>query len=612
MNSNELREKFLRFFEEKGHKRVPASSLVPADSSVLFTTAGMQQFKTYFLGEESPYGSKVVSSQICLRTSDINSVGDETHLTFFEMLGNFSFGAYFKKETIEYAFEFLTEECNLSKERLWFTYFKGDKNLLEDKESRNYVINLGIRESKIIGFDRKENFWGPTGNEGPCGPTGEIHYDLTGKPCSLGKKCLPNCPCGRFVELWNLVFNEYFSNSKKELSTLKQKGIDTGMGLERLTMVVQGKKNIFETDLFSPLVEKIGKRIIKKQKENPFFNEEKRIRIMADHIKAAVFVIAEEIFPGKEGRQYIPRLLIRRAVRCGRMLGFPHNFLVGLVDEVINIYGSCYPYLFRDKDIIYSTIQKEEKKFAKKLEEGLKIFEKMIDKKYNSLKWINNILIFKPLKKKFSGKDAFTLYATYGFPLELIEEEAMSAGLVVDIKGFFKELKKHQEISRAGAEKKFGGIGIDKIKNSAEREKAIKLHTATHLLHQSLRNIFGFEVKQSGSDINSERLRFDFSFSRKLTEEELKKIEELVNVKIREDLEIEKKEVKYEEAIKEGALAFFKEKYPDIVTVYSIGDFSKELCAGPHVQRTGELGQFKIIKEESVGAGLRRIKAKLI
>lgn len=591
MNSTSLRKKFLSFFQKKGHTIVPSSSLLPSDPSVLFTTAGMQQFKPYFLGEKSPYGPNVTSCQKCIRTSDIDSVGDKTHLTFFEMLGNFSFGGYFKKEAIYYAYQFLVEELRLPKERLWITYFKGEDGIPEDLESKKIWQELGFEESKIFGFGRKDNFWGPTGIEGPCGPTTEIHFDLTQTPCEKGSNCIPNCECGRFVEIWNLVFNEYYQNPQKELKPLTQKGVDTGMGLERLLMVTNNKTDLFETDLFWPLIE-----IISKLTKLSYYDNPPPFRIIADHIKASVFLIQEGILPSKEERGYVLRRLLRRAQRFARTINLPQEGLLEVAKAVMGIYENTYPELKKKTEEILTVMQNEFEKFAKTIEKGMKEFEKLIQDK----------------KDKIGGEEAFYLYETFGFPLELIEEMAKEKGLKVDREGFFQAQKRHQEISRKGAQRKFGGVGIEMLATEEDKEKVTRLHTATHLLHQALREVLGESVRQMGSDITPERLRFDFSFSRKLTEDEIKKVEEIVNQKIKEGLPVVKKEMKFEEAQKIGALAFFKEKYPDKVSVYFIGDFSKEVCAGPHVKNTKELGKFVIIKEESVGAGIRRIKAKLL
>jgi len=557
MNSNDLRRGFLNFFEKKGHKIVPSSSLIPTDLSCLFTTAGMQQFKPYYLGEKSPYGKNVASCQKCFRTSDIEEVGNEKHLTFLEMLGNFSFGGYFKEEAIQLAFELVNSKFQIPNSKIMVTVFGGDAEIPRDEESVRIWGKFGFSEKNgnLRFAGREDNFWGPTGEEGPCGPTTEIHFNG--------------------VEIWNLVFNEYYQDKNRKLTPLKQKGVDTGMGLERLAMVVQNKPSVFETDLFLPIINKI-----------PGENEKAK-RVIADHIKGSVFLISEGIFPSNVEREYVLRRILRRAIRFGKLLNLPKNFLIPLAQKVIEIYKDIYPEVKSKEADILTVIQKEEEKFEKTLNLGLKQFEKI------------------SARGDISGEEAFHLFDTYGFPLELTEELAKEKGLKVDIKGFEESFKKHREISRAGVEKKFGGVGKEAPYESA------KLHTATHLLHAALREILGTQVKQMGSDITPQRLRFDFSHPQKMTEEELKKVEAIINQKIKEDLEVKKTEMPYQGAIKSGALAFFKEKYPEVVTVYSIGVFSKEICAGPHVKKTSELGRFKIIKEESSGAGVRRIRAIL-
>jgi len=557
MNSNDLRRGFLNFFEKKGHKIVPSSSLIPTDLSCLFTTAGMQQFKPYYLGEKSPYGKNVASCQKCFRTSDIEEVGNEKHLTFLEMLGNFSFGGYFKEEAIQLAFELVNSKFQIPNSKIMVTVFGGDAEIPRDEESVRIWGKFGFSEKNgnLRFAGREDNFWGPTGEEGPCGPTTEIHFNG--------------------VEIWNLVFNEYYQDKNRKLTPLKQKGVDTGMGLERLAMVVQNKPSVFETDLFLPIINKI-----------PGENEKAK-RVIADHIKGSVFLISEGIFSSNVERGYVLRRILRRAIRFGKLLNLPKNFLIPLAQKVIEIYKDIYPEVKSKEADILTVIQKEEEKFEKTLNLGLKQFEKI------------------SARGDISGEEAFHLFDTYGFPLELTEELAKEKGLKVDIKGFEESFKKHREISRAGVEKKFGGVGKEAPYESA------KLHTATHLLHAALREILGTQVKQMGSDITPQRLRFDFSHPQKMTEEELKKVEAIINQKIKEDLEVKKTEMPYQGAIKSGALAFFKEKYPEVVTVYSIGVFSKEICAGPHVKKTSELGRFKIIKEESSGAGVRRIRAIL-
>ena len=572
-SSTELREKFLDFFAKKGHRIVPSSSLIPTDPSVLFTTAGMQQFKEYYLGKPSPYGKNVVSSQKCFRTSDIEEVGDESHLTFLEMLGNFSFGGYFKEEAIKLALEFLIENRELKMGDLRFTYFKGDKVIPEDLESKKIWLKLGIPENKIIGMGREDNFWGPTGKEGPCGPTTEIYVNGS--------------------EIWNLVFNEYYQDRNDKLIPLKQKGVDTGMGLERLAMVCQQKPSVYETDLFLPIINELRVR-------NYEIRNIKAERIIADHIKSAVFLVADGILPSNVERGYVLRRILRRAIRYGKILNLQKNFLIPLVQKVIEIYRDIYPEALSKQADILTVIQNEGEKFEKTLGKGLAQFDKLLKSKIKNQK-----------SKIIDGEEAFDLYQSYGLPLELTRELTREEGFEIDEKNFQEKFKKHQEISRAGVEKKFGGHGIDNLQLITYNLQLTKLHTATHLLQAALRNVLGEHVKQMGSDITPQRLRFDFSHSKKMTEEELKKVEDLVNQKIKENLEVKKEEMRYKDAIKFGALAFFKEKYPEKVTVYSVNNFSKEICAGPHVKRTSELGHFKIVKEESSGAGIRRIRAIL-
>ncbi len=597
MKSEEIRQKFLDFFEKKGHKIVSSSPILSTDPTVLFTTAGMQQFKKYFLGEKSPFGKRTVSCQKCFRTSDIDEVGDGSHLTFLEMLGNFSFGDYFKKETIEWALEFLTKVCKIPSSKLWIGYFKGDKDVPEDKESCEIWQKSGIPKDRIYGFGREDNFWGPTGEEGPCGPTSEIHYDLTGKACPKGKDCRPNCDCGRFIEVWNLVFNEYYQDRNKKLTPLKQKGVDTGMGIERLAMVLQGKSSVFETDLFEPIIKEIEKQSSQPRAENP-----KAYRIIADHIKGAVFLASEGVIPSNLEQGYALRRILRRAIRFGKLLNLPKNFSIPAAQKITAIYQDIYLKVKAQETDVLTILQKEEEKFEKTLEKGLKEFEKRVFRrkpdKYGRIgvAYDQHILY---------GSDAFDLYQTYGFPPEFMREICKERDVQFDEEGFRQAIEKHQEISRAGAEKKFGGVG------KGASIEAAKLHTATHLLHQALREVLGEHVKQMGSDITPQRLRFDFSHSAKLTEDELKKVEDLVNQKIKKDLVVKMEEMPYKEAIKSGALAFFKEKYPEKVSVYAINSWSREICAGPHVNHTGELGHFEITKEESSGAGTRRIRAVL-
>ena len=570
MQSNEIRKKFLDFFKEQGHAVVPSSSLVPDDPSVLLTTAGMQQFKSYYIGKADPmrdFGSKNTASvQKCFRTSDIDEVGDETHLTFFEMLGNFSFGGYFKKEAIRWAYEFIVNELGVSRDRITVTIFGGDSDIPEDKES--YTIwhkEIGLLELLIKKNGRQDNFWGPTGNEGPCGPTTGI--------------------CVDGGEIWNLVFNEYYCNADKSLRKLEIPGVDTGMGLERLAVMLQGADNVFETDLFHPLISSI--------REVKSGLDEKVLRVLADHLRASIFLIADGMRPSNKEAGYILRRLLRRILVYGIKYDI-HADLFSIATGIIKEnYGDWYLEVKNTKEIL-AVMLEEKTKFEKALALGVKEVEKYAE---------------------ITAKDAFYIYETFGLPWELLRELVPAKVKDLDEKAWEEEFKKHQEISRAGLEKKFGGHGLildtGELKASTleEAEKVTRLHTATHLMQAALRKVLGSEVHQMGSDITAERTRFDFSFSRKLTAEEIKKVEDLVNEAIQKDLPVSYRELSIEEARKTGALYFFKEKYPDRVKVYSMGEFSKEFCGGPHVANTLKVGEFKISKQEAVGAGIRRIRA---
>jgi alanyl-tRNA synthetase len=594
MLSEELREKFLEFFEKKGHKVVPSSSLIPEnDSSVLFTTAGMQQFKFYYTNVLDPFKDihytlgeplnnlNTATCQKCFRTSDIESIGDERHLTFFEMLGNFSFGGYFKEEAIQLAYEFLKEELKIEDKRMKISVFGGDKEIERDTESIKAWEKFGFSLSKgnLYLSDRENNFWGPTGAEGPCGPTTEIYVDG--------------------IEIWNLVFNEFYMHPDKKLEPLKTKGVDTGMGLERLALVMQfplkKDKTIFETDLFKDLKEELEKSIKIK--------EEKFLRIILDHFRAIAFLTSAGVVPSNLERGYILRRLIRRIIRIALKINLDELWYKKALEIISLKYGNFYPEV-KNTEKIYEVFLSEKEKFEKTLENGLKEWQKiLIEARKNN-------------KKVIEGKTAFYLYESYGFPIEILEEMANEEMLEVDKKGFEESFLKHQEISRKGQEKKFGGHGLKTgFINNEESFKIVKSHTATHLLLRALREVLSSEIIQQGSDINPERLRLDFNFERKLTPEEIKKIEDLVNQKIEEGLEVEFYETTYNEAIKNGALGVFKERYPEKVRVYEIKNkitgevFSKEICAGPHVKNTKEIGKFKIIKEESVAKGIRRIRA---
>lgn len=596
MFSREIRRKFLDYFKKRGHKIMSSSSLIPDnDPSVLLTTAGMQQFVEYLAGTKIPPSKRLCSIQKCFRTVDIEEIGDETHHTFFEMLGNWSIGDYFKKESCKYALEFLTKECKVEFSRLWVTVFKGEKGIPKDKESIKIWQDLGIPKEKIKESGMESNFWGPAGKSGPCGPSTEIHYDR-GKErgCKNKKDCGPNCPkCSRFLELWNLVFMEYNKDQKGNFNPLPQKNVDTGMGLERLCAILQNKESNFDTDLFQPLMLSIVRLIPNiETKENQII----LLRIIADHVRGAVFLVGDGVIPSREERGYILRRIIRRAVRYGRLLGIKDNFLEIPAMEVIKNYSDFYPYLKKEEKNILKVIIEEEEKFKRTLEKGLKLFEKITKN-------------LKP-EEEISGLDTFHLYDTFGFPLELTCEMAQEKNLVVNKDEFREAFRRHQKISRAGVEKKFGGVG--KLGKKVARQ-----HTATHLLHQALREVLGKHVRQAGSDLTEERLRFDFIHPKPMTKKEIEEVEDLVNQRIKKGLEIISKEMDYKKALKSGALAFFKEKYPKRVTIYSIVDprtnkiYSKEICAGPHVKNTNELGNFKILKEKSSGAGVRRIKAIL-
>jgi alanyl-tRNA synthetase len=597
MNSQELRDKFLRFFEERNHKIVKSSSLLPTDPSVLLTTAGMQQFSLYLSGKKDPiedFGSRhLASCQKCFRTGDIEEVGDDTHHTFFEMLGNWSIGqdetGYFKEGAIQFAMDFLVKELGLDKDRFYVTVFKGEGNIEKDEEAIGLWLNQGIKRERIIECSKKDNFWGPVSDIGPCGPCSEIHYDR-GEEYGCGRPdCGPNCDhCKRVVEIWNLVFMQYNRNKDGEYELLSQTNIDTGIGFERLVSLLNHKDSSYETDIFEDMIKKVEEASGKRYED-----DKKAFRVIADHTRSAMFLAGDGVEPSNVGQGYILRRIIRRGVRYSKMLGIEDRLSLG--DYVIAKYSNVYPELSEKKEQIYEVIRKEEEKFEKTIKSGLSVLEKILEQGKDSI----------------TGEEAFDLYQSYGFPLELTEEIAQERGLSIDKAGFEECLKKHQDLSRAGAEKKFGGVGKD------AGEEGAKLHTATHLLHAALRKVLGDGVQQMGSDINVERLRFDFSYGQKMTPEQIKEVEELVNQKIKEDMVIEKEEVSLSEALGSGALAFFKEKYPETVRVWTIcnpgtGDkFSKEICAGPHVSRTSELGSFKIVKEESSSAGVRRIKAIL-
>jgi alanyl-tRNA synthetase len=587
LDSNQLKNLYLKFFKEKKHRIIPNVSLIPEnDPTVLFTTAGMHPLVPFLLGQQHPLGKRLVNVQKCLRTDDIDEVGDDFHLTFFEMLGNWSLGDYFKEDAIKWSWEFLTDKkwLGLNKEKLYVTVFAGDKDAPRDEESVKIWQNLGIPKERIFYLPKKDNWWGPAGVTGPCGSDTEMFYDTGKKSCS--KDCKPGCSCGKYFEIWNDVFIQYNKTLEGKYEPLKQKNVDTGMGLERTVAMLQNKKNVYEIETFKPIVEKI-KEISKI--DSPDEKQEKSIKIIVDHIKASTFILSEEIAPSNVDRGYILRRLIRRAIRHGKLIGIEKEFLEQLSKNVIEIYRKKYPDLEKKKQFILSELKKEELKFRNTLERGLRKFEQIAKQK-------NHI----------NGENAFLLFQSFGFPIEITKELANEQSISVDEKGFEEEFKKHQDISRVGAEKKFKG-GL-----SDASEQTTKLHTATHLLAEALRRVLNKkDIIQKGSNITPERLRFDFNFDRKLTEKEIKDVEELVNNQIKKALPVKREEMTLEDAKKLGAQAVFEHKYGEKVSVYIIGDFSTEICGGPHVKNIKELGRFKITKEESIAAGVRRIKAVL-
>ena len=588
MKAIEIRNKYLKFFESKGHKIIPSAPLIPEnDPSVLFTTAGMQPLVPYLLGEKHPEGTRLTDFQKCLRTNDIDEVGDNRHLTYFEMLGNWSLGDYFKEESIAMSFEFLTKELGIPVEKLSVTCFAGDEDCQRDEVTASCWRKAGIPEDRIYYFGKDDNWW-IAGEEGPCGPDTEMFYD-TGKPkCS--ENCNPSCGCGKYVEIWNNVFMEFFKTKDGKYTKLKQHNVDTGLGLERMTMLLQGKETPFDTELFKPVMDKLQELA----GENDSIESR---RIVAEHLRASMMIIQDGGLPSNVDRGYILRRLIRRMVRHLRKLQINLNELGELIDLNIDTLKEMYPELHQNSNKIKSVIIEEKDKFEKTLERGEREFNKIVNRMKNEG------------KDTISGQDLFTLYETYGFPPEVTQDLAREAGLKVDTTEFDKLFKEHQEKSRMGSEQKFKG-GL-----AGTGEQEVRYHTATHLLNAALKVILGKDVHQKGSNITPERMRFDFSCDHKLTDEEKKKVEDLVNEWISRGLDVKCEEMKKDDAIKSGAECMFIEKYPDIVTVYSIGNdketVSKELCGGPHVKNTSELGHFKIKKEEASSAGVRRIKAIL-
>jgi alanyl-tRNA synthetase len=586
ITSSELRDKFLNFFKERGHKIIPSASLVPEnDPTVLFTTAGMHPLVPYLLGQKHPEGTRLTDAQKCIRTGDIDDVGDDTHLTFFEMLGNWSLGDYWKDEAIKWSFEFLTKELEIPLGRLAVTCFAGDQDAPKDEESAKIWENLGIKKERIAFLPKEDNWWGPAGKTGPCGPDTEMFY---WKDNNEPAPEIFDTKDKRWVEIWNDVFMQYVKDENGKYLPAQQKNVDTGMGLERTVAVLNGKENVYETDLFLPILQKIiGLAGITCGKDMPCSPEQRKsIKIVADHIKAATFIIGDPkgVAPSNLGQGYIVRRLIRRAVRFGKKLGIKNNnWTKEIAEVVVDMYKDAYPELEKNKKFIIDELSKEEKKFEETLEKGEKEFEK--------------------------GETPFNLYQTYGFPIEMTLELAKEKGIQIDVEKFNEELKNHQELSRTASAGVFRGGLAD------ASEQTTKYHTATHLLLAGLRKFLGDGVFQKGSNITAERMRFDFSWSEKLSPQVIDDVENFVNDIIKEDLPVVQEEMTLEKAKELGAMGVFESKYGEKVKVYTIGEgnniVSREICGGPHVEHTGVLGHFKIQKEESSSAGVRRIKAVL-
>jgi len=626
LTSLELRQKFLNFFKSKGHTIIPSASVVPEnDPTVLFTTAGMQPLIPYLLGQKHPAGDRLANIQKCIRTQDIDEVGDTRHDTFFEMMGNWSLGSYFKKEAIEWSFEFLTstEFLGIDKRKLAVTVFGGDMRVPElqkDIEAFELWKNMGMPEHKITYLEggvleSKKNWWGPAGETGPCGPDTEMFY-WVGEEEFPPENSNPGNDEDNWLEIWNDVFMQYKKIKENDGSyvykPLEQKNVDTGMGLERVLLVKNGLVDVFQVDTFFPLIKKIQEISAREYIENKEVT--RSMRIVADHIRTATMIMADDkgIAPSNVDQGYIVRRLIRRAVRHGRLLGIKDNFCSSVAEEVVAIFKDVYQEVNKNKDFILTEIAREESKFRNTIVEGLKEFDKLLTEFRIAFEKTNEVI------KVISGKQAFKLYDTYGFPLEMTQELALENSLTVDVEGFQKAFEEHQAKSRAGAEQKFKGGLAD------HSEMSTKYHTATHLLHATLLKILGPHAMQRGSNITQERMRFDFAHPQKLTPEQIKQAEDLVNAAIKKDYSVTWQEMSFEEAKKLGAIGLFEDKYESKVKVYTVGDthlaatadpasptYSREVCGGPHVEHTGVLGKFKIVKEEAVSAGVRRIKAIL-
>ncbi|MEF9989753.1 MAG: alanine--tRNA ligase [Christensenellaceae bacterium] len=590
LTSDDLRQKYLDFFKSKGHAVIKSASLIPEnDPTVLFTTAGMHPLVPYLLGEKHPAGTRIVDVQKCVRTGDIDEVGDESHCTFFEMLGNWSLGDYFKKEAIAWSFEFLTSDewLGIDKDKLFFSCFEGDANAPRDTQSYEMWRSMGVEQDHIFFLPKENNWWGPAGITGPCGPDTEMFID-TGKP-KCCDACSPACDCGKYLEIWNDVFMEYNKQADGTFLPLEHKNVDTGMGLDRTIAILQGKKSVYETDVFAPIIAKI-EELSGKSYANANDDERKSFRIVADHIRCATFMIGDErgITPSNVDQGYVLRRLLRRAIRFAGKLGIAEGNLIKISKVVIDKYAHAYAELKNNEERILTEIEKEEERFQKTITQGLKEFEKTVEKMDTT---------------QIDGKSAFRLYDTFGFPIEFTLELAQERGLSVDKTGFDESFKHHQELSHAGAEQRFAGGLAD------TSEQTARLHTATHLLNAALRKYLSADITQKGSNITAERLRFDFNFDRKILREELDQIETFVNEAIEKGIEVIVEEMSVEQAKEQGAMGVFESKYGEVVKVYTIPGYSKEICGGPHAKNTAELGHFTIKKEQSSSAGVRRIKA---
>ncbi len=591
LTSEQLRDLYLDFYHQKAHAVIDSASLIPEnDPTVLFTTAGMHPLVPYLLGEKHPAGKRLTDVQICVRTGDIDEVGDASHCTFFEMLGSWSLGDYFKKDAIKWAYELLIDKLEFDKDKFAVTVFKGDETCPRDDESAEVWKSLGVPEDRIFFLDKKHNWWGPAGVTGPCGPDTEMFIELDKPKCS--EDCSPACDCGKYLEIGNNVFMQYFKNADGSFSPLAQKNVDQGMGFERMLCILNGLNSVYETDLFNFAIERLEKLSGKKYGEDEKITA--AMRIIADHTRTATFLIGDEkgVTPSNVDQGYVLRRLIRRAMRYCRTLEISDHALIELARLFVEKYKNAYPYIKTNEEKIVSELEKESAKFAKTIEQGLKEFDKVVSHLPEGM-------------TVFPGKTAFRLYDTFGFPIEMTAELAKEKGFELDRAGYDKAFEEHQALSKAGAEQKFKGGLAD------GGELTARLHSATHLLNAALKKVLHDDnIQQKGSNITSERLRFDFNFPRPLTEEELRAVEKLVNEQIALDVPVKLEEMTVDEAKAQGAVGVFSSRYGEVVKVYTIG-FSKEICGGPHAKRTGELGKFRIIKEQSSSAGVRRIKAVL-